>query len=883
MPKLPSFEDLGALPNAAGQPANARLEGALIQRGVGALARGQQTIGEAVTRGAGLLASAADNFGQGVASLDKPFDRLNEQQYAQAHADYLSKRIDLDAKYANDQDYATLKDRYSADLDKLRSSAGEGIDNGRLKDRFFRDTQVDHSRALAGIDNQAHNLEGNANIAYVTQQGEKFIDQATATNDPETRAQIIASQRGLIEGLRSRGFVNPVQALNMQQQWAHRYALADGIARADTDPIGVINDLRTAPGSDDAITNRIIQAESGGRANARNPNSSAAGTGQFIDGTWLDLVKKNRPDLAADQSDADILAMRADPKLSREMVGKYLEENRASLKAQGIEATPGALYLSHFLGPKAAAAVLSADDGAPVYKALAAALGPARAAAMVQSNPSVLAGRQAGSVREWADKQMGGAAAGGGAIYDILEPAQRAMLLDHAMGKLNAQQTSDLSRLRARVADTTSEAMLNGIAKNPVSQTEFISALGVEKGQQAFKNYQGELKLGADVKRVANMSQDELGALFKEYEPQAGSEGYAEAAKRQEQLFKAVSQVEAEKAKDPAAFAIMRLPAAGDAWKKLQGTLSSDQSTDDGKRAAARDFAQQTLIEQERIGVSPLTQRITPKEYGEEIAAQWNNPPAAGGPGNVQQRIEGEAKLWGDNWPRVFREIAPKLDATIRVIAAGVEPAAGKALIENFHADEQKILGTQYATKKTDLDHAVTDALAPIARTFVGTEADQARRDYQAAASKLTAIYVSRGADVNTAARDAVSQIVGSKYDLGDTYRVPHDAKVSADQVAAGIGAARADMSKLDVALERDNFGGLSGDYLKTATLAALARDGQWVTAPDEKGLMLVYKDGFWPRASDPRKPFMLTWDELAALGAHVKAGPSESDIVPGT
>ncbi|PWB60185.1 MAG: hypothetical protein C3F17_15090, partial [Bradyrhizobiaceae bacterium] len=43
---------------------------------------------------------------------------------------------------------------------------------------------------------------------------------------------------------------------------------------------------------------RIVMAESHGDPNARNRRSSASGPGQFLDQTWLELIRAHRADLA---------------------------------------------------------------------------------------------------------------------------------------------------------------------------------------------------------------------------------------------------------------------------------------------------------------------------------------------------------------------------------------------------------------------------------------------------------------------------------------------------------------------------------------------------------------------------------------------------------
>jgi len=145
----------------------------------------------------------------------------------------------------------------------------------------------------------------------------------------------------------------------------------------------------------------IIAAESGGNPNLRNPRSSATGAGQFINSTWLSMVAKYRPDLAQGKSKEEILALRTDPQLSKDMVDAYAKENAGVLTGAGFEASPGNTYLAHFAGPQGAVKVLGADPTAPV--------GGILGDAAVTANP-FLRGMSAGDLIAWAQKKMGGTA-----------------------------------------------------------------------------------------------------------------------------------------------------------------------------------------------------------------------------------------------------------------------------------------------------------------------------------------------------------------------------------------------------------------------------------------------------------------------------------------
>lgn len=145
-------------------------------------------------------------------------------------------------------------------------------------------------------------------------------------------------------------------------------------------------------------TDQIIQNESGGDPNAKNPNSSASGPGQFIDSTFLSVLKAHHPDIAQGQSDADLLKLKTDPVLGKQLTSDYAGDNQAHLSDNGLPVTPATTYLAHFAGPGGAVKVLQADPNAPVEGLLTPAA--------VAANP-FLKGMTAQGLQAWAAKKMG--------------------------------------------------------------------------------------------------------------------------------------------------------------------------------------------------------------------------------------------------------------------------------------------------------------------------------------------------------------------------------------------------------------------------------------------------------------------------------------------
>ncbi len=168
---------------------------------------------------------------------------------------------------------------------------------------------------------------------------------------------------------------------------------------------GTVASGGAASGAVEALVNQIIRVESAGNANAKNPLSTATGLGQFIESTWLRMMRDYRPDLAGTMSRADLLALRTDPTLSREMVTNLARENERFLSSRGHSITPGRLYLAHFLGPGGANKVLSSGDGNTILAVMGSGV--------VNANP-FLRNYTVADLKAWADRKMRGAGSGGG-------------------------------------------------------------------------------------------------------------------------------------------------------------------------------------------------------------------------------------------------------------------------------------------------------------------------------------------------------------------------------------------------------------------------------------------------------------------------------------
>jgi hypothetical protein len=197
-------------------------------------------------------------------------------------------------------------------------------------------------------------------------------------------------------------------------------------ATGRNDVIAAIRQASAQTGSDFSYMLGTAMRESGLKTQAKSSSSSATGLYQFVDQTWLGLVKQHgaqfglgsyasqisqgtdghyRVDNPSDRQ--AILALRKDPKTAALMEGEYCNQAKCTMEsALGHSVSNGELYAAHFLGPDAATHLIQMNQTNP--NASAAAAFPQAASA----NRSVFyhANGSAKSVHEvydWATKQTG--------------------------------------------------------------------------------------------------------------------------------------------------------------------------------------------------------------------------------------------------------------------------------------------------------------------------------------------------------------------------------------------------------------------------------------------------------------------------------------------
>ncbi len=144
-----------------------------------------------------------------------------------------------------------------------------------------------------------------------------------------------------------------------------------------------------ATGTDFDYLLKTAARESSFRPNVKATTSSATGLFQFVENTWLQMVKEKGPELGLGDYSSfilkgsngrfsvsdpglrkEILELRKDPELSALMAGALTQQNESHLQSRiGRTPTSGELYMAHVLGASGASQLIELSESRPDVRA----------------------------------------------------------------------------------------------------------------------------------------------------------------------------------------------------------------------------------------------------------------------------------------------------------------------------------------------------------------------------------------------------------------------------------------------------------------------------------------------------------------------------------
>ncbi|MGR9413175.1 lytic transglycosylase domain-containing protein [Rhizobium leguminosarum] len=697
--------------------------------------------------------------------------------------------IDTENAFDNDGDYSTFKQRAPKQTGEIVTKAADLIRDPQMRERWKIGAQTDAARVNDSIGDKAHNLGKQAETVA--------FDDALETNrriyvDPNTSEDAKAKARADIDGAiatgEQSGLLTPAQAAARRDQYIKNADFNRAKLEVERDP------SKFTPGN---VVDKIIGAESGGNANAKNPNSSATGAGQFIDSTWLATVKSHRPDLFQGRSAAEVLELRNDKALSREMTSYLANDNADFLRNQGVNPNGGDIYLAHFLGPAGAARVIKADPGATVESVVGQDV--------VNANP-FLKGMTANDVRSWSAKKMGSEAP---AYFKNLSPEEQQVVYNQAETRRREIAVEQRGNIETVIQNAPAAIQNTGTYDGAVpSRTEFMDAYGPQDGSERYNKFSAALDVSQQAYNFRTMSAEDIQSTVNEAKPVSSGNDAAIETARYDMLSKAAESTLAARKADPSTYAQQAFPNVARAW--------DDASTTGNYQAAMNVTAQA----QQQLGIKDM--KLLPKQVADSAAVAFNNPDATD-----DQRLGAvNSLIFSTADPKqrqaVFKQLVdagvPAMTEGAIEAAARGDTGAAKRLMQAALTDASK-LPKSGDIKPADIDSALySNVWAPgtigDATYGVGygdaSSLERAQRGGELM-KKAVQLRVSQGQDLESAVSGASKDLFGDKKVYDGSWSVHANLPVPSDTdettLSNGLDAAKTSF-KAALEMQRDKIVG---------------------------------------------------------------------------
>lgn len=792
----------------------------------------------------------------------------NTVDLARAEAAKAQGFIDTENAFDNDGDYSTFNQRVPKQTGDIVNNAANLIRDPQMREKWKIGAQTDAARVNDSIGDKARTLGKQAETVA--------FDDALETNrriyvDPNTTDDAKAKARADIEGAiatgEKNGLLTPGQAAARRDQYIKNADFSRAKLAVERDP----NQFQSGN-----VADRIIGAESGGNANAKNPNSSATGAGQFLDSTWLATVKAHRPDLLEGRTTADVLALRNDKALSREMVSHLANDNAQFLRNQGIQPTDGDIYLAHFLGPRGASQVLKADPGASVASIVGQDV--------VDANP-FLKGMTVSDVRAWSNKKMGSEAP---AYFKNLSPEEQQVVYNQADTRRREVAVEQRGNIETVMQNAPAAIQNTGTYSGSIpTRDDFMAAYGPQGGNERYDKFSASLDVSQQAYNFRTMSADDIQAMVNEAKPTSSGNDAAIETARYDLLSKAAESTLAARKADPATYTMQAFPNVAKAWE--------DAGTNGNYQAAMN----ATAIAQQNLGIRDM--QLLPKQVADQAVASFKAPDAT----DADRLAAVSSLVFSTPDPKqrqaVFNQMVdaglPAMTEGALEAAARGDSGAANRLLQAALVDPSKLPRDSTNTPDVISNAIYSSVWAPgtIGDATYGVAYGDAASLERAQRGgdlmkKAVQIRVSQGQDLQTAVDGASKDLFGDSivYDgtmsINANLPVPRDTDLG--KLTIGLDAAKTSF-KAALEMQRDRITGASnvpaGDGAKAVLDEAtqnriddILENGVFVVSGNGIGLRDPYTGQFVP-GSDGVTPLTLPLQKILDLGANLPSQESSA------
>lgn len=437
-------------------------------------------------------------------------------------------------------------------------------------------------------------------------------------------------------------------------------------------------------------------------------------------------------------------------------------------------------------------------------------------------------------------------------FFAALSPKQQD-LAEKSMRQLdNFHREASLIQLQQRISDDEARVEISLPVTHPVTSQEWQqlmpqNATPKQKMMMAktYERYQTTLALQPVYQKITEGTPEEGAEALSALQPRKDDTDIGFKYQQYSQALVKFQQVQKAREEDPGAWLTQHSVAVKAAAEK-----------------SPEAWADAIAAEKRRLGIR--SHAIFPRTTVETLLDQIDNHQE-----HSVAVIQTAAQHYGRYAPVLLSQLQTKAPAALRVVMATDNQNSANALFQNRHvstAELKNIVGVE----AKNIDSAWLSAFSDFGSTLlVQRDGFATYNDFNEQGKRLAYIYQSQGR--SDPAKTAFNTLLGERYTVRDTWRIPNALHLNADDIADGAEKFLKNMKPEQINAHAffPRYEGMNDDKIMTqkAALQRIKRVAQWVTNEDETGLYLT-ADNTYINEADGTKPVFVSFRDLAALGA---------------
>lgn len=380
-----------------------------------------------------------------------------------------------------------------------------------------------------------------------------------------------------------------------------------------------------------------------------------------------------------------------------------------------------------------------------------------------------------------------------------------------------AAQIEMQATLRADLADAFAARSYGAPAKLP-DRSRFVAAFGKE-GAQRYSDASGRWAIYDVAGEAAFLPPVEAAAALARLKP-TGQEGAAASAENYEAATRLYAEQRRQLEADPVAVLSQRDPAVASA---------REAAIADNKNIPA--YFSTLRARQEALGIAEP--KLLPESQRTSIAAGLQFDPNA--PLKRVQAIASLRQSYGDAFPAIMQEVAPKLDGHARVLVQMAPRDAER--LDGAFAQKDTYTKTLPAKATNEIKTALQNELHDFGASLADNpDAEDRIAEHQEAALIYAQSLVLRGSSTTDAARVAATAVVNGQYKYRGMLRIP--SVFDEGLIESSLNSAKAELASKGEFLVAPAKGA-DPAQANAEMRNVIERNGYWITNENGTGAVL--------------------------------------------